>query len=323
MRNKSCFKIKHLVLGYGLLIIVQFASSHSFAEQYTIIDDEFSDKAVEMPDGSRRAYPNPRTWAFTFRPDMTWPTNYGNGTNWLESNGECQTYVTPFLGAVKGRAIPFELRYNPFEVKPDGLHIRAALLTPEQLSYYKIGGFRRFGSGMLLSRQSFTYGHVSMVAKLPSARGSWPALWLLSSGHEWPPEIDIFEGMVWAKHNEQIHSGYLEPKMNGNGQGYTKWFDLGVDPSKGFHEYSMDWTAKTLTISFDGKPVIQKPTPPSLHRSMYLIVNLAVGGKWPYNELEVEPINDRSSTRLSKGSDLIQDDYPADMVIRSIKVTSE
>jgi hypothetical protein len=76
-----------------------------------------------------------------------------------------------------------------------------------------------------------------------------------------------------------------------------------------------------MTGLLDGKVLWQQPTPSALQQNMYLIINFAVGGKWPYNELNVQPIDSVSPERLSAGSELIQGDYPADMIIRSVKVT--
>jgi hypothetical protein len=62
-------------------------------------------------------------------------------------------------------------------------------------------------------------------------------------------------------------------------------------------------------------------TPPSLRsRSMYVLVTLAVGGKWPYNELGIRPIDGTSAERLAAGAAAIEADYPAEMVIRSLRV---
>jgi len=238
----------------------------------------------------------------------------------LPANWECQTYVTPFITKAKGNPIPVNLRYDPFSIQSDGLHIKATLLNAAQQSAYQIGGYRRFGSGMLLSRKSFTFGTVSMVAKLPSARGSWADLWLLPESHAWPPEIDIFESMPWGKHQQQLHFGVLVPK--GTPGGFGKWADLGTDPSVGFHQYDLNWTPETLTASFDGKVYWQQPTPPSLQQNMYLIINFAVGGKWVFNELGVQPIDGVSPDRLSTGSDLIQSDYPSEMIVKSIRVSA-
>jgi hypothetical protein len=284
-----------------------------------IIDDDFKGVEITMPGGGKKLYPDISRWAFTFWPGAKWPDSYGDGTNWLGGNAECQTYVTPLIERVKGSPIPMELRYDPFSIQTNGLHIKAALLSAAQQSAYQVGGFRRFGSGMLLSRASFTFGNIRVMAKLPSARGSWPGLWLLPESHQWPPEIDIVEAMPWGKHQEQIHYGVLVPK--GAEGHFGQWMNIDIDPSTGFHEYGLDWTPETMTGLLDGRMLWQHPTPSSLQQNMYLIVNLAVGGKWPFNELNVQPIDGVSPERLSAGSDLIQGDYPADMIIKSVKVT--
>jgi hypothetical protein len=283
-----------------------------------IIEDDFRGVEITMPGGRKKLYPDAGRWAFTFWPGTKWPDSYGDGTNWLAGNAECQTYVTPFIDKVKGTAVPLDLRYDPFSIQSDGLHIKASLLSWAQQGAYQVGGYRRFGSGMLLSRTSFTFGSIRVAAKLPSARGSWPDLWLLPESHQWPPEIDIFEAMPWGKHRQEIHFGVMVPK--GATGHFSQWIDLGIDPSADVHEYGLDWTPETMTGLIDGKMLWQQPTPAALQQNMYLIINLAVGGKWPYNELNVQPIDGVSPDRLSAGSDLIQGDYPADMIIRSVKV---
>jgi hypothetical protein len=121
------------------------AAAHS-----DIIKDDFRGVEITMPDGSRKLYPDPGKWAFTFWPGTKWPDSYGDGTNWLAGNAECQTYVTPLISKVKGSAVADNLRYNPFSIHSDGLHIKASLLSAAQQSAYQIGGYRRFGCGMLL-----------------------------------------------------------------------------------------------------------------------------------------------------------------------------
>jgi beta-glucanase (GH16 family) len=37
---------------------------------------------------------------------------------------------------------------------------------------------------------------------------------------------------------------------------------------------------KTMAIYIDGRLIASQPTPSNLHTPMYLIANLAVGGKW-------------------------------------------
>jgi len=283
--------------------------------------DDFKGVERSMPDGSRKLYPDTEKWAFTFWPGTKWPDSYGDGTNWLNGNAECQTYLSALIGKVKGQAVPLNLRYDPFSIEDDGLHIKAAALSKEQMAAYQVEGPRRFGSGILMSRQSFKYGRITMVARLPSARGSWPAFWLLPESHEWPPEIDVFEGMAWGPHSRQIRSGLLGSEEKD--QTSSQWFDLGVDPSKDFHEYALDWNAETISMSFDGKTLWTRPTPCLMHQNMYMLANLAVGGKWPYNELGVNPVDGMSRERLMIGSDLIAGDYPAEMIIKSISVAAD
>jgi hypothetical protein len=308
-----CF-IFTIVLTFGLMISYK-ASGVPFT-----FKDDFKGVPVTLPDGRSKLYPDTKNWAFTFWPGIKWPDSYGDGTNWLAGNSECQTYVTPLAAFAGKTPVPAALRYDPFSIKPDGLHIKAAALTHQQQAAYHVGGGRRFGSGMLLSHFAFTYGKVRMVAKLPSARGSWPAFWLLSASHTWPPEIDIFEAMAWGTHTHQIHAGLLVPK--GEEGEHHGWYSIDANPAEGFHEYGLDWDAKRVTVLFDGKVVMQQPTPASMQRPMYLITNLAVGGQWPYNELGVKPIDGKSDERLAKGSDLIEADYPAEMIIKSITVSS-
>jgi hypothetical protein len=285
-----------------------------------IFQDDFRGVEMTMPDGPKKLYPDTSRWAFTFWPGTKWPDSYGDGTNWLAGNAECQTYVTPLISKIKGKPVPMDLRYDPFSIHSDGLHIKAALLNAAQQSAYQVGGYRRFGSGMLLSRKTFTYGRISMVAKLPSARGSWPGFWLLPESHQWPPELDIFECMPWGKHQQQLHYGVIVPKGTTGGGG--KWADVGAELSADFHQYDFDWTPETLAASIDGKVYWKQPTPPALHEDMYLIINFAVGGKWPFNELDVQPIDSVAPDRLSLGADLIQSDYPAEMIVKSVRVSA-
>lgn len=293
--------------------------THAYATSL-VFEDHFNGTLITLPDGSKKSYPDPKYWAFTFWPGTKWPESYGDGTHWLSANGECQIYLSSLQSVFEKTVIPEKYRYDPFLIASDGLHVKASVLTPEQQSAYHIGGFRHFASGMLLSRFSFMYGTIRMVTKLPSARGSWPAFWLLPSNHTWPPEIDIFEAMAWGKHRQQIHSGIhtIEAEKGS----FNSWFDTKTDMSKDFHEYSLNWTPDNLTMFLDGKMVWQKPTPASMHQPMVLLANLAVGGKWPYNELDVLPLDSLDAERLSKGADMIEADYPAEMIIRSIAITS-
>ncbi len=314
--------MKYIFIIFALLaiFIINGVARPAFSAEIVFFDD-FKGIQRVMPDGTKKLYPDHTKWAFTFWPGIVWPDSYGDGTHWLEGNAESQTYLTPWTDQIKGKVIPVKLRYDPFTIKADGLLITADRLKPEQMGVYNLDAHRQFGSGMLLSRSSFLYGEVKMVAKVPSARGSWPAFWLLPESHEWPPEIDIFEAMAWGPHKTEIHVAAISPsheKGCSNG-----WFDVGTDVSEGFHEYKMKWSKDLIEIFFDNRPVFSCPTPPSMNQPMYLLINLAVGGKWAYNELGIDPIDGIEPERLLRGSKLIADDYPASIIIQSVEVRGQ
>ena len=287
----------------------------------TIFEDKFAGLNVTFPSGATKRYPDPSKWTFTFLPGTKWPDSYGDGINWLNGNDECQTYVTPFLTQIKGVFIPRDLRYDPFTIKKDGLHIRAQLLSEEQRQAYQTeASYRRFGSGMLRSRESFLYGKIRLVAKLPKARGSWPAFWMLPASFEWPPEIDIFEGMAWGKHAKEFHAGIIPKNTEGKPEG--AWYNVGTDLSEDFHEYKLDWTPYAIAGFFDGKQIWYSKTPNSMKKPMYILINLAIGGKWVCNELGILPIDSRKPKRLKEANEIISDQYPSDLIIKSVIVES-
>ena len=171
---------------------------------------------------------------------------------------------------------------------------------------------------MLRSRESFLYGKIRLVAKLPKARGSWPAFWMLPAEFQWPPEIDIFEAMAWGPHKKQFHAGIIPKRTESKAQG--AWYDVGVEINEGFNEYGLDWSAEYLTGFFNGRQVWSKKTPDSMKQRLYLIINLAVGGKWVFNEMGIMPINGKTKERLNAGAENILTDYPADLVVKSVSV---
>lgn len=308
-----CSLLQKLTL---VFLILGNMSIPAFAEP--LFHDDFKGAERILPDGSKKLYPDHGKWAFTLMPGVRWPDSYGDGTNWLEGNSESQVYTDPFREKINGKAVPLDLRYDPFKIDGEGLHITAAPLSEAQIKAYQVGGHRRFGSGILVSRFSFQYGRATLVAKLPAARGSWPAFWLLPQSFTWPPEIDVFEGMAWGPHSTQIHSGLIFGKGEGGSMG--DWYDLGVNPSEDFHEYTLEWSKDSMAAFFDGRELWRMPTPDSMHQRMYLIINLAVGGKWPYNEAGIKPVDGISPERLSQGSDLIQNDYPAALIVKELTV---
>lgn len=207
-----------------------------------------------------------------YEPSPRWRTRYGDasyrgldGRN-LENNGELEIYVDSHLADSQG---PIGL--NPFRIDRDGhLEILAWPTPPALLPRLEN---HPYVSGVLTTQPSFwqTYGYFELRAKIPSGKGLWPAFWLLPHDQSWPPEIDVMESVGDGTHiYSTVHSTVgpadgPEARVTGDA----------------FHTYAVSWDAKQVIWYVDGKRIGAVPTPANLHRPMYMIANLAVGGDWP------------------------------------------
>ncbi|MGV2184429.1 family 16 glycosylhydrolase [Rhizobium rhizogenes] len=206
----------------------------------------------------------------------TWKPLYPWGARNNASNREMQYYVDPRPSgdnaAVQALA--------PFTIDNGILAIRASKI-PESLRIHTAGF--EYASGMLTTagRFSFTYGRVEIRARMPSGKGLWPAFWLLPADKTWPPEIDVFEvlGQDTRRLHVTAHSSLHIPAGARSAQKGTEL--VTADLSDNFHVYGVTWTKDSLVWSLDDQIIFSTPTPPDMHKPMYLLVNLAVGGSWP------------------------------------------
>lgn len=151
-------------------------------------------------------------------------------------------------------------------------------------------GGQRYTSARLLTRgkANWTYGFFEVRAKLPCARGTWPAIWMLGSGGVWPDdgEIDIMEqtGQNKSEVLGTIHTrayNYFNGSL-GVGQGGRVTL---ADACSAFHNYQLTWDADRITIGVDGSNYFTYTNPKTgntsiwpFDRPQYLLLNLAVGG---------------------------------------------
>lgn len=124
---------------------------------------------------------------------------------------------------------------------------------------------RARNAGPVLKDMSF--GRYEIRAKIPVARGVWPAIWMvgIAPGLHWPQagEIDIME-LVGFEHDEgkfRIHStlhkdpqGAKWPIKNpGINMGHI--LDLKDPVDQDFHVYRLDWSPERLEFFIDGKRI--------------------------------------------------------------------
>ncbi len=141
------------------------------------------------------------------------------------------------------------------------------------------------------NKKTFTFGRIDIRAKLPVAKGMWPALWMLGSNIStvgWPAcgEIDIME-LIGTNPNtthSTLHWGASTQSHASKGAAYTL---SSGDFSQQFHVFSAVWVKDSITFMIDDHPYL---TVSKTHvgtanypfnDAQFFIFNVAVGGDWP------------------------------------------
>jgi beta-glucanase (GH16 family) len=149
-------------------------------------------------------------------------------------------------------------------------------------------GGQNYTSAKLVSKGAWTYGFYEVRAKLPCARGTWPAIWMLPvTMTKWPEdgEIDIME-QVGAEPN-LIYSTLHTKAYNHTIRTQKSAQRLVSTSCDAYHRYQLDWRPGSITIGVDGHGILRvqrkitdnKPEWP-FNRPFELILNLAIGGDW-------------------------------------------
>jgi beta-glucanase (GH16 family) len=229
---------------------------------------------TEAPDGRALVLTLDRTFS---RPDSapdvdhSWRTTYRDGSTdgidvrTLAGNGEQEIYVDPAYGAEIG--VP---GLEPFSVSHGTLEITAKPASPDLAE--AIAG-RRFTSGLMTTQPSFSqlYGYFEVRAKLPKGKGLWPTVWMLPADMTWPPELDIMESLgdpktvYFTAHTQGVAPHPVQATLRDDG----------------FHTFAVSWDSQQVVWYVDGHEVARQKTPPDMHKPMFLLANLAVGGNWP------------------------------------------
>ena len=150
-----------------------------------------------------------------------------------------------------------------------------------------------YTSARIISRGlgDFKYGRFEIRAKVPAARGTWAAIWMMPSDWQfsdggWPDigEIDIMEhvGHDSGTVHASAHSRDYQWQKGTQKTGILKVPTATAE----FHTYVLEWSEERLAAYVDdemyfeylnegageGKWPYSKP--------FYLIMNVAVGGEW-------------------------------------------
>jgi beta-glucanase (GH16 family) len=154
---------------------------------------------------------------------------------------------------------------------------------------YADWGGQHYTSGRILTRglAAWTYGFVEVRAKLPCARGTWPAIWMLPETGGWPDggEIDIMEEV--GSQPEVVHAT-LHTALFVHSRGTQRGAELKLTGScEAFHLYQLDWRPNSITIGVDSRAYMRVRNDQPGGRGawpfdapFHLILNLAMGGSW-------------------------------------------
>jgi len=233
--------------------------SHAVNAETLLWSDEFN--------GPGPSQPNPANWTY----------DAGTG-GW--GNDELETYC-----AWDSNAAPCDAAHPSAYVGGDGyLHIEA----------------RALGEGVYTSArlkteglQSFKYGRIEARIKIPEGQGIWPAFWMLGDDIGkvgWPAcgEIDNME--IIGMEPSVVHGSVHMTKGD-----LTKSLTLagGQKLAADFHIYGIVWSPKQVRFYLDDPAnVYATYTPADAAKDavwpfdggkFFIILNLAIGGKWPGN----------------------------------------
>jgi beta-glucanase (GH16 family) len=178
--------------------------------------------------------------------------------------------------------------------RPENIRIANGRLTIEarhetlDASSYPDWGGQHYTSAKIVSKRAWTYGFYEVRAKLPCARGTWPAIWMLPQNmQQWPDdgEIDIMEqvgsepNLIYASLHTALFNHTKKTQRSAQKPVPTS--------CTAFHVYQLDWRPDSITIGVDGRGILRvlnnqpggKGAWP-FNTPFDLILNLAIGGNW-------------------------------------------
>ena len=153
---------------------------------------------------------------------------------------------------------------------------------------------RGYTSARLVSDAEWTYGRFEVRAKLPSGRGTWPAIWMLPDLDQhggWPlgGEIDIMEHVGHDPDvvHSTVHTGAYNHTLGTHHGASTTVPDARTD----FNIYAVEWTPREIRgyvndehyFTFENER-LANPDADERHwpfdHPFHYVLNIAVGGGW-------------------------------------------
>lgn len=198
-----------------------------------------------------------------------WNTAMAWGTD-LVINDEQQFYVDT-------QANPSS-EFNPFSFDGESLIISADA-TPD--SMIGVVNEQNFVSGALttLGKYDLSYGYIEARIDVPEGVGLWPSLWMLGTEFvDLKPQLYIME--FNGGNTDSFFHNYNYTDQEGNLRSPSQHEVVVNGASEGFHTIGLRWSESELIYYINGFPTFQVNGENVPSQTMYLIMNLAVGGIW-------------------------------------------
>lgn len=148
-----------------------------------------------------------------------------------------------------------------------------------------------------IGKKEFKYGRFEIRARIPVAKGSWPAIWTLGKSMLWPSngEIDIME---YYQINDKPHilantawgtDKQYSAKWNSSTVPFFEYLRKDRNWTNKFHIWRMDWDEEAIRIYLDDELINETLLKDTNNGSLgnyknpfkqphYLLLNLAIGG---------------------------------------------
>ena len=181
-----------------------------------------------------------------------------------------------------------ELQYYTYK-RSENARIQDTVLIIEALKEAYKGSDYTSASLMSKLKGDWLYGKFEFSAKVPTGKGTWPAIWMMPTKNEyggWPKsgEMDIMEYVGMSADN-LYYTAHFEG-TDGKGHQSSGKETTYPQPYSKFVNFTFIWSPTSLEWYADGvkkftytKSADDKRVWP-YNKMFYMILNLAYGGEW-------------------------------------------
>ena len=181
-----------------------------------------------------------------------------------------------------------ELQYYTYKRSENARIQDTVLIIEAHKEAFKGAGYT---AASLISRYKgdWLYGKFEISAKVPTGKGTWPAIWMMPTNDEyggWPKsgELDIMEYVGFDP--SKLHFNAHYEGASGKGHESSGSSFISSEPYNKFITFTFIWSPDKVEWLVDGvnKYTYTKPSDDTkvwpYNKMFYMILNLAYGGEW-------------------------------------------